>query len=262
MTMEVDPAADTAVHVRMTHRETHDCLLSVLNLCNNFIGPVSNTLRGVRAALRSVRGAMERASLRVSPLDDAVQVIENAVSQLDKLNRAMRKYYSVQMPECEPTDGSEPIARAIREMNVISYNMRPAVTRFGAPATVGGVRSWEALRQPADYLAFVKAGVHGDWLCRVVCSESAVRLVGAHHGQPVDVPPHARLRWLGRNIEVTLRTGVKSYAAVFVTDRAPPPPKPDKEEFAAWYEALLDLNWPKASVDRYLKFHGELPQIA
>ena len=144
---------------------------------------------------------------------------------------------------------------------MISYNMRPAVSRFGAPATVGGVRSWEALRQPADYLAFVKTGEHGNWLCRVVCTEAVVRLVVTKNGYQVDIPPNTRLRWLGRNIEVMLRTGVKSYATIFVADRGPPPPKPTKQEFSAWYEALLDLNWPKATIDRYLKFHGELPHI-
>eukprot|EP00873_Tetraselmis_striata_P043947 jgi/Tetstr1/464211/TSEL_009016.t1 len=240
----------------MTHRETHDLLLMVLALCNNFLGPVAGTLRAAAGALRSLP-----AGLRGGALEDAVQMIDRSIWQLDRLGQAMRRYYSVYMPECEAVDAAAPVAAAVRETNVMSYNMRPAVARFPAPATVDGVRSWEALRQPADYLAFFKAGEHGNWLCRVECSESAVLLRHARTGEPVPVPEHARLRWLGRNMEVTLRSGVRSYVSVFVVDRRPPPGRPTKAEFEARYEVLMDLNWPKALIDRYLRFHGELPPV-
>lgn len=248
-------------YVQMSPRETQECLLTVLNICNNFIGPLIGILRTARSALRSAIRVMERANLGLSSIEEAAQGLDHSVWQLEMLDQAMQKYYSNEMPPCETTDGTEPIARMIREINVISYNMRPAVRSFASPVSFEGVRSWEALRQPTDYLAFVKAGEDGDWLCRVMCSESAVRLVGASTGQPVNIRERTRLRWLGKNIEVMLRTGVKSYAVVFVMDEGQHMPKPSKREFAALYDALLDLNWPQASIDRYLRFHGELPQL-
>lgn len=247
---------------RMTHRETHDILIMVLNLYNNFIGPVSESLRTVRRMMQSICQSMTGIQMRMKFVDEMIQLLDTSIWQIEKLDQAMQRYYSMYMPPAEQMDGTEPISIAVYEANMISYNIKPAVGCFNTPKIIDGTRSWEALRQPVNYLAYMKSG-EGDWLCKVVCDESKVELMGLRSGKPVDFRKGLRFKWLGRNAQVTLRSGVKSYIVIFVCQQSDEKRNTgiSGQEFETCYKCLLDLNWEKTEIDKYVKFHGELPEL-
>ena len=245
-----------------SHVETRDSLLMVLNLCNNFLGPLSDSLRAVRRIFQTFRQAASGAGIRAGAIEEAAQLLDTSIWQIERLNQAWRGSHAAHLPPAEPMDGTEPIAAAVYGANTISYNIRPPVVRFNAPAEVDGVRSWEALRQPVNYLVYMKSGDDGDWLCRVVCDAKKVRLEGLRSGLPIDIATGKRFRWLGRNAEVTLRSGVRSYVVVFVQDEnRKRRPEMSKDDFAASYNLLLNTNWSRTAIERYFRYHGELPEV-
>eukprot|EP00873_Tetraselmis_striata_P033865 jgi/Tetstr1/454129/TSEL_041048.t1 len=244
----------------MGPHETHTFLVMVLSMCNNFLPPILRALRGASATLQTI----QRASAGIGAVGDLCATVDHAVWQLDTLNRVVQRYYAAHMPPSEAMDGTEPLARAIAEANVISFNVYPLVEAFSTPDAVDGAPSWEALRQSADYLVFIRAGEHGNWLCRVVGEDDGARvqLRRLRSGEPVSIPPRLRLRWAGRNIEVTLRTGVKSYAAYFVLDPRPARAVAAGDAASARRDALRRASWTDDAIDRYVKYHGELPDAA
>jgi hypothetical protein len=163
------------------------------------------------ALLANVRSAMKAARMDLAVFRDAETLLEQTSRQVESLTRALRRYYAANAPPCDVTDGDEPLAVVIRASNVLSYNLKPASERFTVP-------DFDVLRQPVDYLAMFRAGAHGNWLCKVICSEGSVRIVGLKTGGAVELPKGTRLRWLGRNLGVRLRSGVWTHVMLFVPD--------------------------------------------
>lgn len=195
-------------------------LVMLLNMCNNFIGPVCSTLTSVKQTM-DASSRRSTGGKRSEAMEDALAMLQNSSWQLERLRVAVTRYYEQHMPPCVIMRGSEPVAQAMLASNIMSYNVVPITMFTRAPGynSDGSRCSWDDLRQPVNYIVYVMATGIGKWLCRAVCNPGPnVSLVGLKSTEDVDIPPGTRLKWLGRNIEVTLRTGVKSYAVVYVSE--------------------------------------------
>lgn len=223
----------------------------VLNLCEIFLGPIAARMRAARRLLPDGgRGA-------ASAIDECKGMIESSASQLESVNGAIKRYNRAYLPATMPMAGTEPLAAAVISANKVSYNLEPRVRMFCSPTASGGRVSWEALRQPVDYVALIKGGEGCNFLCDVRCGAD-VRIVTVRSKQEVAFPPGRRLRWLGRNVEVTLRSGARAYVVMFVrdSDRESGDPAGSIEG----RKALIDIGWSEAYLNRYAMSHGEIPR--
>ena len=192
--------------------------------------------------LRRLQEMLSRANVP----DHARELLDQSIWQVSRLNsRVMPLYHEFASPPVrELREGA--LARAMYDANVMSYNLKPEVTRFLTPTSVGGVCSWEALRQPVTYLAYLRTP-QGGALCSVRSSEDRVLPILVRSGEPLAAAPGSPMRWAGSNIRVALRSGLSTYAVVFRPDPAPVRPRP------------ADLGWPPERIERYTRYHGEPP---
>lgn len=190
-------------------------------------------------------------SLKISLEDEknhrnALHLAYNVEWQVKTLEEAVRIHYQAFAPKSVDLDDTEWLAVAIRSSDIISYNLVPQVLRFSSPLSG---ESWEALRQPVPYIAFIKTGSR-HFLCCVESLPEIVRVTKLITKKSVGIEPGTRIKWRGENLRARLKSGIYTYVVVFITDNH----AEDKEE-----DKRHGFAWTRASAERFVKSHGEPP---
>lgn len=190
-------------------------------------------------------------SLKISLEDakdhrNALHLAYNVEWQVKTLEEAVRINYEAIAPKTVDLDDTEWLAVAIRSADMISYNLVPKVLRFSAPLSG---ESWEALRQPVPYIAFIKTGSK-HFICHVESLTEIVRVTKLITKESVVIEPGTRIKWHEENLRARLKSGIYTYVVVFITDNHAENKEEDKRHGFAW---------TRASAERYVKSRGETP---
>lgn len=207
------------------------------------------TLHVFNSLVPAIADACHRLKISLEDAKDhrnALQLAYNVEWQVKTLEEAVRLNYQAIAPKTVDLDDTEWLAVAIRSSDIISYNLVPQVTRFVAPFSG---ESWEDLRQPVPYIAFIKTGSK-HFLCYVESLVETVRITKLITKTIVGIEPGTRIKWHGENLRARLKSGIYTYVVVFITDNH----ADDKEE-----DKRHGFAWTRASAERYVKNHGEPP---
>jgi hypothetical protein len=172
---------------------------------------INSLVPAIADAFRELKTNLENARDRRNALNLAYKV----EWQVNTLEEVVRLNYEAIAPKTVDIEDTEWLSVAIRSADTISYNLVPRVLRFPAPQPG---ESWEALRQPVPYVAFIK-----NWsrqlLCYVDSLPDRVRVTKLISKESVSIEPGTCLKWLGENMRARLKSGVYTYVVVFVSDR-------------------------------------------
>jgi hypothetical protein len=123
----------------------------------------------------------------------------------------MQVYYAEFLPRYIDLSATHPVAIIMSEKNILSYSVRPRVDSF----SVTGGDSWEALRQPHQYVAcFRHEATNVPCLVKPTIDKVEVY---PFSGTLATLRSAERYRWNGVNWRITLDSGVKTYVCVFVS---------------------------------------------